>query len=254
MVLFQGELVVTFPEDCRLMTASTEDRRPPQTLAEGVARTVRHEVGDLLQTVYAAVAILRQRLPPGSELEHRLLADLRTRAEACQEFIDTVHDLFCPLILDLEEVDLAALAQTLVVESRAGYPGRDIRLDVQTSPILRADRERLAQIGRSLLANACGAARQTVIMRVAPGSGEHEVRWSVLDDGPGILQTDEGEERPFPTAARGHAGPQLLLAKRVAGLHGGRVEAGNRGESGFQVDLVLPVATAQPSWHPPSGE
>ena len=37
---------------------------PPRPLAELVVRTLRHEVGDLLQTVYASVAILLERLGP----------------------------------------------------------------------------------------------------------------------------------------------------------------------------------------------
>ena len=55
-----------------------------QPLMEAVARTLRHEVGDLLQTVYSAVAILQERLPPGQTLERRLLGDLRARRKALQ--------------------------------------------------------------------------------------------------------------------------------------------------------------------------
>lgn len=52
---------------------------------------MRHEVGDLLQTVYSAVALLRARLPAEMELEHRILGDLRTRAERCKSVLEILH-------------------------------------------------------------------------------------------------------------------------------------------------------------------
>ena len=49
---------------------SMEHVRPrPQTVPEAIVRTLRHEVGDLLQTVYAAVAILKERLPADCQTE-----------------------------------------------------------------------------------------------------------------------------------------------------------------------------------------
>ena len=64
---------------------------------EMVARTLRHEVGDLLQTVYSTVAILQERLAADQALERRLLTDLKGRAENCRNELDAVVDLVCPL-------------------------------------------------------------------------------------------------------------------------------------------------------------
>ena len=38
-----------------------EGRTPARSLPEALVRTLRHEVGDLLQKVYASVAILKDR-------------------------------------------------------------------------------------------------------------------------------------------------------------------------------------------------
>src|SRR5262249_6128925 len=67
------------------------------SLSEAVARTIRHEVGDLLQTVYATAAILQERLPPEADLERRVVADMRGRATLCRNLLDTGHDLACPV-------------------------------------------------------------------------------------------------------------------------------------------------------------
>ncbi|TMQ31030.1 MAG: hypothetical protein E6K70_23355 [Planctomycetota bacterium] len=97
-------------------------RAPARNLPEAIARTVRHEMGDLLQTIYATVAILQKRLPAELELERRVLADLRKRAEGCKQLIDAVHDFIQPLELAPELTDLADLAETLVAAARERVP------------------------------------------------------------------------------------------------------------------------------------
>ena len=81
-------------------------QRSNRTLPEALVRTIRHEVGDHLQTVYAAVAILQKRLPAEAAVERRVLADLRSRAEECKRLLDDVSDLVSPLSLSVEPADL----------------------------------------------------------------------------------------------------------------------------------------------------
>src|SRR5271167_293400 len=91
-----------------------EGRARPQSVPEAIVRTLRHEVGDLLQTVYAAVAILKERLPADCQTERRILTDMRARAESCRDLLDTLHDLVCPLTLSVDEVDLGELVRAAV--------------------------------------------------------------------------------------------------------------------------------------------
>src|SRR5579875_1795595 len=96
---------------------------------EMVVRTLRHEVGDLLQSVYSAVAILQERLPRGQSLERTILSDLRGRAEACKNELDATHDLVCPLNLNLSWVELSELASTIVAAFSLRHPGLQIVCD-----------------------------------------------------------------------------------------------------------------------------
>src|SRR5690349_2735471 len=93
-----------------------------RSLPEALARTLRHEVGDLLQTIYAAVAILQKRLPAEATVERRVLGDLRGRAEGCKRLLDNVSDLVSPLTLSIEDVDLTQVAAALVTAVRPRYP------------------------------------------------------------------------------------------------------------------------------------
>ncbi|HKI35309.1 MAG TPA: HAMP domain-containing sensor histidine kinase [Gemmataceae bacterium] len=204
-------------------------------------RTLRHEVGDLLQTVYAAVAILKDRLPAECQTERRILIDMRARAETCRDLLDTVHDLVCPITLATEEVDVGEVVRAVFNRVAARFPHVAGRLETAPAPAIRADPRRLAQLLTVLLADACVAAEGSVDCRVGPGGGRGEVKWEVIDDGPGVPPEKEGLLfNTLTTMPHGHLGPGLALARRLVGLHGGRISAGNRPGDGFRVEVTLP--------------
>jgi signal transduction histidine kinase len=213
---------------------------PPQRLVETLARTVRHEVGDLLQTVYATVAILQERLGPSLALEKCLLADLRARAETCKNELDAVHDLVCSLSLSQDTFDLGEVAAGLVNTYARRFPNLQVTLENAGPVVVQGDARRLAQVGSLLLLSGCQAAQKEVQVQVA---ADGEAEWSIRDDGPGAsAEQISWLTAPFTTTHHAQAGLGLALAGRVAGLHGGRVEAGNEAAGGFRVRLLLPLA------------
>jgi signal transduction histidine kinase len=224
------------------MTQIGEGRPRPQTVPEAIVRTLRHEVGDLLQTVYAAVAILKERLPADLATERRILTDMRSRAETCRDLLDTVHDLVCPISLTTEEVDLAELVRAVAGKVGARHPRVALRLETGPVPPVQGDPRRLAQLAAVLLGDACSAAAGgTVVCRVGPGPSAGEVTCEITDDGPGVPKDKEGLLfNVLTTTPHGHLGPGLALARRIVGLHGGRIVAGNRPEGGFRVEVTLP--------------
>ena len=224
------------------METNAEGR--PARAAQMVARTLRHEVGDLLQTVYSAVAILRSRLPEGAEGERRMLGELHTQAETCRYKLDAVQDLVCPLKLNVGPANLGELVAGLAARIGPRYP--QLRLDVEApwQLPLSADGQRLGQLGHLLLVNACQAARAQVRMRVAEAAGG-AVEWSIADDGPGANEEQlTWLKEPFATTHFAQFGLGLALARRVVELHGGSVTAGNPPGGGFRVVLTLPAAPA----------
>jgi signal transduction histidine kinase len=214
-----------------------------RSLPEALARTLRHEVGDLLQTIYAAVAVLRRRLPAEATVERRVLADLRSRAEGCKQLLDNVNDLVSPITLSIDQVDLAQLAAALVAAAVPRYPNLEIRAVPSPSVLVPADEKRIAQVGELLLNQACDAARCQVWFRTCGGVAEREAEWTVMDDRPGAAATEELEElfAPLGMARHGNSGIGLALARRLVHLHSGRIAAENMPEGGFCIRVWLPT-------------
>jgi signal transduction histidine kinase len=209
-----------------------------------LARTIRHEIGDLLQTVYATVAILQKRLPAEWNLEQRILADMRNRAEACKHLLDAIHDFACPITLALERVDLTELTRMIVRSAATRFPQLDIVPEGTDNPVVQGDSRRLMEVGNLLLTNAGEAAQHRITVGAAVPPASKEVEWTITDDGPGV--TPEQQARlfqPFFTTRHAHAGLGLALAQKLVRLHGGQITAANVPEGGFRVRMLFPQAT-----------
>jgi signal transduction histidine kinase len=214
---------------------------PSRQLMEVLTRTLRHEVGDLLQTVYATVAILQERLPATLALEKRLLGDLRVRAETCKNELDAAHDLVCPLSLSLEPFDLSELCTSLAEAYSRRYPSLAVRAEAGMAVAARGDTRRLSHVGNLLLTAACQTAQKEVVLRAAAAGGKAE--WVIDDDGPGAGTEQLGWlDMPFTTTHQALFGLGLALGRRVAEAAGGSIEAANRPEGGFRVRFLLPPA------------
>ncbi len=132
--------------------------------------------------------------------------------------------------------------------------GLDYRVEVSVPRELRlvGDRVRIAQVLNNLIANAVKfTARGQVLVkaRVTPVAGQHVLRLSVTDSGPGIALHDRDRLfKPFGQleSARGHGGTGLGLAMchQLAQLMGGATELDSEPGKGSTFSLVVPLKEA----------
>jgi signal transduction histidine kinase len=213
-----------------------------RSLAESLARTLRHEIGDFLQKVYASVAILQARLPAQWDLERDILTRLRQGAEGCKRLVDAIQDFLCPLRVTLQPLDLANLLPLLVSSFQTTFPKVKVTVDAASPAPVLADADRLTQVGRILLTNACEAAQHHVQICLRTNPANRQVEWSFHDDGAGIPTELAGRLfLPFVTMRTGHAGLGLALAQKIVGAHQGQISAGNSPDGGFVAQVVLPM-------------
>lgn len=220
------------------------ERTPSAHFVEMVVRTLRHEVGDLLQSVYSAVAILQERLPRGQTLERTILADLRGRAEMCKNELDATHDLVCPLSLNLDWVELSELASGIAASFSLRHPGLQIVCEAPHPVKVWADAAKLGQAGTMLMMSLCQAARSKIVLRVVRQPSKGTAEWSFLHDGP--IATAEQLSwltAPFSTTRNARFGLGLAFARRVIELQGGSIATSGAAEGGFQVVLALPLGS-----------
>jgi signal transduction histidine kinase len=229
-------------------TISQSEVTSAPKLAQSLGRSLRHELGDFLQKVYASVAILETRLPATWRIERDVLSRLRQRAEVCREFLDAIQDYLCPLTLDLRVMDLTEVTNQLVEKARQRFPGIQINIESTQSMWLTADQERIGQIGQALLSNACEAAQSEVSIAVRRDEAAGAIDWQVLDDGPGLSsETTSSLFQPFLSNRPGHVGLGLVLAQKLVMMHGGRLRLENRPEGGCLATISLPIQGVQPS-------
>lgn len=217
------------------------ERMSPAHLVEMVVRTLRHEVGDLLQSVYSAVAILQERLPRGQNLERTILADLRGRAETCKNELDATHDLICPVALNREWLELSEVAAGIAASFAIRSPGLQIVCDAPHPVKVWGDAQKLSQAGSLLMMSLGQAASSKILIRVARGEADGSAEWSFTHDGP---PANEEQLRwlnaPFSTTRHARFGLGLSFARRVIELHGGRITADETSENTFRVAMLLP--------------
>lgn len=229
------------------MAPSPSDRTPPPPLAELVARTLRHEVGDLLQAVYATAALAQQRLPDDGGPERRLLTGLRLRAEVCKHELDAVYDLISRQEADRAPADLGQLLNELAGEAARRFPALEVRAEVGGPAEVFADGRWLAQAVAFLLLNACQTARGRVVLSVGHDPARAEAALAVSDDGPAFTPEQQAWlATPFPATREARVGLGLALARHVAEAHGGRAEAVNLTE-GKRITLFLPAPPPGPA-------
>jgi len=222
------------------MTDETEAQDLPLVFTQRLARLLRHEVGDLLQSVYSVVAILLERLPEDRPQERRLLGDLKARAEVCRYQIDAVVDLVVPVQQNPVRSDLAALVNAALADVRKRYPALEIRQEGEGSlPILVDPRSMAPGLVMLLLGIAQSAHTSMHISLKRSEEGQSCELWR--DGFPMSAEQLAWLEQPFATTHQALFGLAAALIRRVSEPHGARITVENVPDGGVCVRLLFPA-------------
>jgi PAS domain S-box-containing protein len=165
------------------------------------------------------------------------------------------------LRLEPAAVDLPALLRTCVAMIEPAAARRGLRITQALDPACRtvlADATRLKQVLINLLSNAVKYNQDGGEVRIGSQRGDAGMRIMVGDSGLGMDESQLAQLfQPFNRLGRerGDAegtGIGLVIARRLAELMGGSLEATSRLGQGSEFTLALPMPEAAPQPQPPS--
>jgi len=213
--------------------------QPADAMAYRVARLLRHEIGDLLQSLYSTVAILVERLPADMAAERRLLSELKGRAELCKMELDAIVDLLAAPQSAPVALDLTALVATALFQVRRRFAALEVRFTGGNLPPIVGDSRSLPAAFGFFLTALCQGAKAEVNLEL-----DHTaacVRCRVERDGYAPGNEVAWLEQPFASTQQALLGLGLALLKRVIEPHGGGITLAGRKPTGVSLELSFPV-------------
>src|SRR5262245_53090787 len=225
------------------MTPASNGGSGQAPVAQRLARLLRHEVGDLLQSVYSTTAILLDRLSADQMLERRLLADLKQRAEVCRFELDAALDLVSRPALSTCTVDLVPLLTGALAGLRNRFPALRITGNLNAAASVQSDPRALHAALSMLLLGLAQTTQEQMRGDVRANGARIELEW--VRDGCSV-PADELEwlTEVFATTQQALFGMALALTARVVREGGGEVEVNSPREGGVCVRILFPVHAA----------
>ena len=228
-----------------------------ETLRTDLFATLAHELRTPLTAVRTCAGLLLDPAADEMPEERRKLAEsIRRNADRMQRLIEDLLQLTRfragQLQLQLRRFDACELARDLAASFGPLAVSRSLRLELRLpdQPVrVYGDHRRLEQAVINLLSNAHKFSPPGGTVRFGVTADRDEVRWWVVDDGPGIGPADQARlfERFFVgrnDRGEPHAGTGLGLptALAIAQAHDGRIEVRSEPGHGSTFTLVVPAA------------
>jgi signal transduction histidine kinase/DNA-binding response OmpR family regulator len=244
----QAEIVERREAEAKLLEAS---RRKDEFLA-----MLSHELRNPLAPIRTALEVIRRIAPLEPKLTWAsdiMVRQVRQMTRLIDELLDVARISEGKIVLTRRNVDLNAVITQSVETVQPLLDARQqvLRVTPFSEPAwLQGDFARLAQILSNLLHNACKYSANGATIELDVQRTERGVAIHVRDEGIGIdaqllpqvfdlfTQGQRGLER-----SQGGLGVGLTLARRLAEMHGGDIEAFSEGPGrGSEFTLRLPGA------------
>ena len=221
--------------------------------------TVGHELRTPLTAIRTSVGLLLDPgLDPTDAQRQQLLGTIGRSADRMQRLLTDLLDLARlragRVAMSHHSFDARDLARdvAVAVEPMAAARNQLVRLDLPDRELpVMGDRRRLEQALLNLAANAQKFSPTGVDIAIGLQADGDRVRWSVVDQGPGISPAEQERlfERFFVgssdrSGAGGGAGIGLPTALAIAQAHGGTIEVESALGSGSRFELVVPAGRA----------
>jgi len=228
-----------------------------------VARRLAHEIKNPLTPIRLSAERLQHRLKPkldgeSAELLQRMSNTIVHQVDSMKTMVDAFSEYARVPDLKIKNTNINGLIREVVELYRINQTNAEIILDLDGSPILNIDGDRIRQLMVNLIKNALDAMHEnnhddendnsksssklTICSFIEPiEDGKKQYKLTLSDNGPGI-----DEEllpnlfEPYKTTKTQGGGLGLAIVKRIVEEHDGRVLAKNNKEQGASIHVYLP--------------
>lgn len=215
---------------------------------------VSHELRTPLTIIKGLAAALATRMPPE---EAGLLEKIDSATDRLNEMVGDLIRLAevyrGDVELEVRACDLSPVLRDSVAEVASGFPAVPVALSVPESLPASADPDRMRDVIRHLVENACRYSDPGDPVTVGARTGEEGITVTVTDRGRGLQRplVETVFAEPFTTGEgtltkeRSGLGIGIHLARTLVMLHGGILWADPLPGGGSKVSFTLPpVATS----------
>ncbi len=221
---------------------------------DDVLAVVAHDLRNPLNTVSMAVALMLESTPPERVQDRRQVEIVRRAADRMNRMIQDLLDVkrmeSGRLTIDARPEPASALINDTIDMLRPLAAGNTIRLETsidESLPPVLADTARIQQVLSNLVGNAVKFTPRNGRITVCAERIDGEVRFGVIDTGPGIPPEQVphifGRFWQAKTSDRRGIGLGLAIAKGIVEAHNGRIWVESHVGLGSTFYFTLPSVT-----------
>ena len=211
-----------------------------------------HELRTPLTSIRGYAELFRRgadQRPEDLKVAMRRIEDEATRMGVLVEDLLLLARVDRTRPLEMDPVDISAIAADAAADARALDPERPIELDIPGPVTVKGDEDRLRQAVTNLVSNALSHTPPGASVALGVRTDNGTAIIDVSDEGAGL--DDDALEHAFerfwradPNRSRssGGVGLGLAIVDAIARAHGGSVSAENRPEGGARFSIHLPVS------------
>ncbi len=240
----------------RDMSASKEIERLRQLdeLKSEFVSNVSHELRTPMSIIKSYVeAILNQVSPSDYHTQREFLHIVNNEADRLSNMVSDLLDISRieagKFYLDLEEVDIAAVIESVVEHLQGKSTVHTFTTDLSGSlPNITADRDKIYRVFLNVLDNAVKFSPEGGVVSISASTRDDTVTCVIADNGIGIAEPDiEHIFDKFYRADTSDAGNisgtglGLSIVKHILEEHKGSIDIASSPGSGTSVTIILPV-------------
>jgi len=215
---------------------------------------VAHDLRNPLNTVTMAIGLMLENTPVERTQERRQVEIVRRAADRMNRMIQDLLDVkrmeSGRLAIDLRPEDVDVIINDMIEMLRPLAVGSSITLEASIPeglPPVLADSARIQQVLSNLVGNAVKFTPRDGRITVCAEQTEGEIRFSVIDTGPGIPPEQVphifGQFWQASSSDRRGIGLGLAIAKGIVEAHKGTIWVESQVGTGSTFYFTLPTAT-----------